>query len=140
MEASTSFSDNLDEIALALNQFYILVMSIVVFSMQLGFTLLEAGSVRKKNVNNILTKVAQQPSLPTELSRRNGRLYLLLAGWICICARRVCRRLHWHHQFPSFGWRNRFQSMVLSICLLGDRCNGEKTSFLSILDCLRCRC
>jgi hypothetical protein len=48
---------NLDEIVLALNQFYLLIMGILVFSMQLGFTLLEAGGVRKKNVNNILTKV-----------------------------------------------------------------------------------
>jgi ammonia channel protein AmtB len=51
-------SDNLDEIVLALNQYYLLIMGIIVFSMQLGFTLLEAGGVRRKNVNNILTKVS----------------------------------------------------------------------------------
>jgi Amt family ammonium transporter len=60
--SSTAYREDLEEIALALNQFYIITMSIIVFSMQLGFTLLEAGGVRRKNVNNILTKVTQQYS------------------------------------------------------------------------------
>lgn len=54
---STSNDKNIAELATALNQFYLLIMAILVFSMQLGFTLLEAGGVRRKNVNNILTKV-----------------------------------------------------------------------------------
>jgi hypothetical protein len=54
---------NLEEVVLALNQFYLLIMGVIVFSMQLGFTLLEAGGVRKKNVNNILTKVSSLTSL-----------------------------------------------------------------------------
>jgi ammonia channel protein AmtB len=57
MESQAAQAVNQKEIVLALNQFYLLVMGILVFSMQLGFTLLEAGAVRKKNVNNILTKV-----------------------------------------------------------------------------------
>jgi Amt family ammonium transporter len=57
MEIQSVQSVNQSVIVLALNQFYLLIMGILVFSMQLGFTLLEAGAVRKKNVNNILTKV-----------------------------------------------------------------------------------
>jgi hypothetical protein len=43
---------NTQEKVHALNQFFNLIMGIIVFSMQLGFTLL------KKNVNNILTKAS----------------------------------------------------------------------------------
>jgi ammonia channel protein AmtB len=57
MDIQAAQVTNLNEIVLALNQFYLLVMGVLVFSMQLGFTLLEAGGVRLKNVNNILTKV-----------------------------------------------------------------------------------
>jgi ammonia channel protein AmtB len=62
METSV-LAENLDEVVLALNQFYLLIMGVIVFSMQIGFTLLEAGGVRKKNVNNILTKVSSLTSL-----------------------------------------------------------------------------
>jgi Amt family ammonium transporter len=58
LTSNDDLKHDLHEIVLAVNQFYLLIMGILVFSMQLGFTLLEAGGVRKKNVNNILTKVS----------------------------------------------------------------------------------
>jgi hypothetical protein len=39
-----------------LNQFFLLIMGAVVMLMQAGFAFLEAGSVRAKNVVNILVK------------------------------------------------------------------------------------
>ena len=39
-----------------LNQFFLLIMGAIVLLMQSGFAFLEAGSVRAKNVVNILVK------------------------------------------------------------------------------------
>lgn len=44
------------EIAHEADQFFLIVMSIVIFFMQCGFAFLEAGSVRSKNTVNILIK------------------------------------------------------------------------------------
>jgi len=38
------------------DQFFLIVMSIIIFFMQCGFAFLEAGSVRSKNTVNILIK------------------------------------------------------------------------------------
>ena len=40
-----------------MNQFFLVVMGMVVFLMQAGFAFFEAGTVRVKNVTNILIKV-----------------------------------------------------------------------------------
>lgn len=44
------------ELAAAGNLFYLVVMGVLVFLMQLGFAMLEGGQVRKKNVNNVMMK------------------------------------------------------------------------------------
>ena len=44
------------ELSYSLNTFYFLVTGLLVMWMAAGFTMLEAGSVRSKNVNEILIK------------------------------------------------------------------------------------
>ncbi|KAL3897515.1 MAG: hypothetical protein SGCHY_003364 [Lobulomycetales sp.] len=59
MSALTSgLTQNLSQVTQTVNSFFLLIITILIFSMQLGFMLLEAGGVRKKNVNNILTKAS----------------------------------------------------------------------------------
>ena len=44
------------DLAYSLNTFYFLISGLLVMWMAAGFTMLEAGSVRSKNVNEILIK------------------------------------------------------------------------------------
>ena len=46
----------MDELAFGLNTFYFVVMGALVMWMAAGFTMLEAGLVRKKNTAEIVTK------------------------------------------------------------------------------------
>ena len=46
----------MDELAFGLNTFYFVVMGALVMWMAAGFTMLEAGLVRKKNTAEIFTK------------------------------------------------------------------------------------
>lgn len=54
--AVTDASAALDEVAGGLNVFFLLFAGALVFSMQAGFAMLCAGSVRQKNVKNIMLK------------------------------------------------------------------------------------
>mmetsp|Transcript_196 Transcript_196/g.306 ORF Transcript_196/g.306 Transcript_196/m.306 type:complete len:718 (+) Transcript_196:127-2280(+) len=51
-----SLKSNLDDLATTMDIIWILTTAIFVFWMQTGFALLEAGTVRSKNTNNILFK------------------------------------------------------------------------------------
>ena len=46
----------LEKLAASMDTFYLLVCGVLVFFMQAGFGMLEAGSVRQKNIKNILLK------------------------------------------------------------------------------------
>ena len=50
----------MDELAFGLNTFYFVVMGALVMWMAAGFTMLEAGLVRKKNTAEIVTKNIQK--------------------------------------------------------------------------------
>lgn len=47
---------DVDNLAYALNTFYFLVSAVLVMWMAVGFAMLEAGSIRSKNVGDILLK------------------------------------------------------------------------------------
>ena len=56
---SSSLEENLltvEDLAASVDTFFLIVMSIFIMMLQLGFAFLEAGSVRSKNVTNILIK------------------------------------------------------------------------------------
>ncbi|UXM85058.1 ammonium transporter [Methanococcus aeolicus] len=48
--------EGLNALATSGDVFYLVVMGVLVFLMQLGFAMLEGGQVRKKNVNNVMMK------------------------------------------------------------------------------------
>merc|ERR1712003_247805 len=52
----SSLKGTSDEVQVGLNVFFLLVMGTLVFFMQAGFAMLCAGSIRQKNVKNILLK------------------------------------------------------------------------------------
>ena len=57
--SSSSLEDNLltvEDLAASMDTLFLIVMSIFIMMLQLGFAFLEAGSVRSKNVTNILIK------------------------------------------------------------------------------------
>ena len=47
---------NILEVIPQLDVFFLVVMGVLVFLMQLGFAMLEGGQVRSKNVNNVMMK------------------------------------------------------------------------------------
>ena len=47
---------NFDIFATEVNTFYLLICSVLVFAMHLGFAMLEAGTIKAKNVRNVLFK------------------------------------------------------------------------------------
>ena len=49
-------SDDWDNLKSDINTFWLLIMATLVFMMQIGFTLLEAGCIRSKNIVNLLFK------------------------------------------------------------------------------------
>ena len=51
---------NLAELSQQLDLLWILVATVLVFSMQSGFTLLEAGMIRAKNSYNVAIKTCQK--------------------------------------------------------------------------------
>jgi Amt family ammonium transporter len=55
-EAAISASDTIGELALGLNTVWMLLAAMLVFFMQPGFALVEAGFTRMKNTANILMK------------------------------------------------------------------------------------
>ncbi|XP_046378148.2 putative ammonium transporter 1 isoform X1 [Haliotis rufescens] len=55
-EQYTSLQKGLDDLKINLDQFFLIVMGMVVYLMQCGFAFLEAGAVRSKNSTNILIK------------------------------------------------------------------------------------
>lgn len=76
MSALTSgLTQNLSQVTQTVNSFFLLIITILIFSMQLGFMLLEAGGVRKKNVNNILTKASASGG------RLNNKSRTFWTGW-----------------------------------------------------------
>ena len=66
MNAPTGLTD----IVSAGNVFFLLWGAVLIFSMHAGFAFLEAGSVRKKNVVNALTKI---PTDWAEIGRASCR-------------------------------------------------------------------
>lgn len=54
IEQAFAQEDQLDQYALAINTVWVLIAAFLVFFMQAGFALLEAGFIRAKNVGNIL--------------------------------------------------------------------------------------
>lgn len=48
--------EDYESLKININHFFLLVVSAIIFFMQAGFALLEAGTVRAKNVTSILTK------------------------------------------------------------------------------------
>jgi ammonium transporter, Amt family len=51
-----NLQDQLDEMMTSIDAFFVLVMGMIVFMLQAGFGLLEVGSVRAKNAQNIMIK------------------------------------------------------------------------------------
>ena len=54
---SQIYGEDVDDVTKNADVFWLLFGTILVFFMQAGFALLEAGSVRAKNTKNILVKV-----------------------------------------------------------------------------------
>jgi len=69
----------IEELGYSLNTFYFLVTGLLVMWMAAGFTMLEAGSVRSKNVNEILIKNVSLYSVATITYLLGG--YALMYGW-----------------------------------------------------------
>jgi len=64
MEARTEYLEHrIHEDHYNSNAFWLLLGAYLVFFMQCGFALLEAGSVSAKNTNNILLKVCHNPEV-----------------------------------------------------------------------------
>ena len=80
--------------ALALTFVWMIVTGSMVFFMQAGFALVEAGFTKAKNTVNVMTK-----NLPGLLYRWSGLLLLRL----CHHVRRHHRRLHRQQRFPAAG-------------------------------------
>jgi Amt family ammonium transporter len=51
-----SLEADIAELALSLDVFFVLIMGIICFLLQAGFGLLEVGSIRAKNAQNIMLK------------------------------------------------------------------------------------
>ena len=47
---------NIDQLQTNLDQFFLVIMGVIIIFMQAGFGFLEAGSIRAKNTTNILIK------------------------------------------------------------------------------------
>ena len=56
MSNSTAFLSSVNELTNAIDSLWIMVAGILVFFMQAGFAMLEVGTVRSKNAQNILLK------------------------------------------------------------------------------------
>jgi len=67
------------ELSYSLNTFYFLISGLLVMWMAAGFTMLEAGSVRSKNVNEILIKNVSLYSIACLTYLVGG--YALMYGW-----------------------------------------------------------
>jgi Amt family ammonium transporter len=68
------------ELSYSLNTFYFLVTGLLVMWMAAGFTMLEAGSVRSKNVNEILIKNVSLYSVACITFLLSG--YTIMYGWV----------------------------------------------------------
>merc|ERR1719394_252540 len=55
-EMNATFVKDIEVVKLESDQFFLIVIAIIIFFMQCGFAFLEAGSVRSKNTVNILIK------------------------------------------------------------------------------------
>ncbi|XP_076115418.1 putative ammonium transporter 1 isoform X1 [Mytilus galloprovincialis] len=53
---ATVTAEEISSLSFSLDQFFLIIMGMVVYFMQCGFAFLEAGAVRSKNVTNILIK------------------------------------------------------------------------------------
>ena len=62
-QSGDEVADGLADIVAAVDTFWLLMAAFLVFFMQAGFGLLEAGFVRVKNTSNILMKNALDASL-----------------------------------------------------------------------------
>ena len=69
----------IEELSYSLNTFYFLMSGMLVMWMAAGFTMLEAGSVRSKNVNEILIKNVSLFSVASITYLLGG--YMLMYGW-----------------------------------------------------------
>jgi Amt family ammonium transporter len=54
LKLSTNASQGREDISSGLNSFFLIYAGALVFFMQLGFAMLCAGSIREKNVKNVL--------------------------------------------------------------------------------------
>ncbi|VDI12626.1 ammonium transporter, Amt family [Mytilus galloprovincialis] len=54
--SSNTTAEEISSLSFSLDQFFLIIMGMVVYFMQCGFAFLEAGAVRSKNVTNILIK------------------------------------------------------------------------------------
>ena len=82
-QAVTSLQGDAATFAVAADQFWLLYGSTLVFFMQCGFALLEAGAVRSKTTQNILLKVREQTIMRDIIRTRTSPLF-------CVHSRTAC--------------------------------------------------
>ena len=130
-EALGKAAETLEDHATAVNKVYVLISGFMVFLMQCGFAMLTAGSVRTKNVKNVLIK--------NLLDACVGALAYFLFGYSFAYGDDGNRFIGWNEFALSKGWETDFTEFFFQWTFAATAATivsgsvAERTSFYAYL-------